>query len=359
MSALIRLTRSWLSRPASYAVLAPLVTIAGAATTIAAPILLEPASFSSFILLMSVFQYIADFDLGLARLVDRTFSKPCIDMTGRLRAVGLARALVAATMLAAVLIAAVISCSAPTALAGVAGVAFMLSNGPLAYYRATQDILAFTLTALLMQIGLSLPRLLGLLTGGVTGCMVALAAWYFMTAVVLNIPFAYVPTGRRTAPLWPLFADAFPLCIFSALWLLYLLSNRWVSFTVSSPIDAGLFGFGANLVVIGVGVFGLVAQAYYPRHLAEIDQVSLYRELSHLLVLITGGALVSVLFCRFGLQYIFPHFAGAASSSAVVLISGIPLCLCAWLIPLVIASSEGRGGKPRSCSVWRCSHSMA
>ena len=77
-------------------------------------------------------------------------------------------------MLAAVLIAAVISCSAPTALAGVAGVAFMLSNGPLAYYRATQDILAFTLAALLMQIGLSLPRLLGLLTGGVTGCMVAL-----------------------------------------------------------------------------------------------------------------------------------------------------------------------------------------
>ena len=60
MSTVISHSRAWLSRPIAYTICAPLLTITGAATTIAAPILLTPAGFSSFILLMSVYQYIAD-----------------------------------------------------------------------------------------------------------------------------------------------------------------------------------------------------------------------------------------------------------------------------------------------------------
>lgn len=339
MSTVISHSRAWLSRPIAYTICAPLLTITGAATTIAAPILLTPAGFSSFILLMSVYQYMADFDLGLARLADRMFSRPSDDLAGDLSAFITARLVVAGLLVGVIAIAAIFA-GWLTTLAGIAGVAFMLSNGPTAYYRASLQILPFTLAAVLMQIGFSLPRIAGLLVGGVGGCMLALAVWYVMTAVMLHQPFIHVLWHRPTLRLRTLFVQSLPLCVFSSLWSLYLLSNRWVCWSVSSASDAGLFGFGANLVVIGVGVITLVAQSYYPRHLTIMDRAALYRELRHLLTLITGGTIVGLLFCRLGLGLIFPQFSGAASSSAVLLISGVPLCLSTWLIPLVIARSE-------------------
>jgi O-antigen/teichoic acid export membrane protein len=333
---------SWrlaLSRPSTYAVIAPLMTIAGAATTIAAPILLTPATFGSFVLLMSLFQYLMELDLGLSRLADRTLSRPSDDLTGALRAFTLARFVVAGGLLIAVIIAALFT-GILTALAGIAGIAFMLSNGPLSFYRATSRTVPFILTALLMQTGLSLPRLSGLLAGGVAGCMIALAAWYVMIAVALNAPFVGLLWDQRPVRLRQLFAASFPLCVFNSLWWLYLLSNRWMSWSMSGATDAGLFGFGANLVAIGIGVFALVAQAYYPRHLATTNKAILYRELALLLVIIAAGSLAGMLFCRFGLRLIFPRFEGGGSAAAVLLISGVPMCLCAWLVPLVIARSD-------------------
>ena len=97
-----------------------------------------------------------------------------------------------------------------------------------------------------MQIGFSLPRVAGLLVGGVGGCMLALAVWYVMTAVMLHQPFTHVLWHRPTLRLRTLFVQSLPLCVFSSLWSLYLLSNRWVCWSVSSASDAGLFGFGAD-----------------------------------------------------------------------------------------------------------------
>src|SRR5271166_469555 len=141
---------NWLASPIGYTICGPLATIAGAGTTIAAPTLLDPASFARFALLISIFQYVSDFDLGLSRLMDRTFSGQGANRPDELRSFMLARLCVAACVSAAVLVAALGS-GALTAVAGMAGVAVMLSFGPVAFYRASSNTYAFTLTALLMQ----------------------------------------------------------------------------------------------------------------------------------------------------------------------------------------------------------------
>jgi hypothetical protein len=68
--------RRVLGNPRAYTILAPVLTVLGAATTIIVPSFLGPAQFIAFSLAMAVFQYVYDFDLGLSRLVDREFSQP-------------------------------------------------------------------------------------------------------------------------------------------------------------------------------------------------------------------------------------------------------------------------------------------
>jgi O-antigen/teichoic acid export membrane protein len=333
---------NWLGKPFGYTIFGPLATIAGTGTTIAAPILLDPAGFAQFVLLMSILQYVADFDLGLSRLMDRRFSGQNSNQADTLRSFMLARFCVAACVSTVVLIAA-LGNRPLTAVAGITGVAVMLSCGPLAFYRATSNTYAFTLTALLMQAGLSLPRFAGLWAGGVSGCLLAMAAWYLMTAVVINAPFFGMLRQRRPFEMRPvlgLLKESLPLCVFSSLWLLYLLSSRWFSWLMSNPTDAGLFALGANMLSVGIGIIVVVAPAYYPRHLAVRNTAALNRELNRLLVVLTVGVLVGGLCCRFGLELLFPQFRDAASSTAVMLMSGVPLGLCAWLIPLVIARSR-------------------
>jgi O-antigen/teichoic acid export membrane protein len=338
----IRRPLSWLSKPIGYAICGPLATIAGAGTTIAAPALLDPASFARFVLLISILQYVSDFDLGLSRLMDRIFSGRDSNQEGILRSFLLARLCVAACICALVLIAALGS-GPLTAVAGITGVVVMLSCGPIAYYRATSNTYAFAVTALLMQVGLILPRFAGLWVGGVSGCILAMAAWYLMTAVVINAPFFGVLRQQRLVDLRPipgLIKASLPLCVFSSLWLLYLLSSRWFSWLMSNPTDAGLFAFGANMLQVGIGIIAVVSPAYYPRHLASSDTDALNRQLAWLLVVLTAGVLIGGLCCRFGMALVFPHFRDGASSTAVALVAGVPLGLCAWLIPLVIARSK-------------------
>jgi O-antigen/teichoic acid export membrane protein len=330
---------AWLNKPFAYTLCAPLLTVMGAATTIAAPVLLTPADFIEFALLFSLFQYISDFDLGLSRLMDRRF--PAQDPASRLAEYGLfsvARFWVAAAISIVVLAAGAIN--PLVAVAGLGGVAFMISNGPVGYYRASSNLYSFSVSALLMQFGMSLPRLAGLLAGGVSGCVIVTSGWYVITAAINTLPFVrLLQTRYSLREVVSLLGTAAPLCAFSSLWLLYMLSSRWFSWLLTTPTNAGLFAFGANLLTVGVGVISLVAPAFYPRYLASLQKGALSRELFCLLGIVTVGVLAADTFCRFGLSVLFPHFSSAASSTAVILISGIPLCLCAWLIPLVIAKS--------------------
>ena len=119
-----------------------------------------------------------------------------------------------------------------------------------------------------------------------------------------------------------------------------MLASRWFSWLVSSTTtEAGLFAFGANLVAVGIAMIGMVGQAYYPRHLIQMDKNALFSELVHVALVVTGGSLIGIVVCRFGLRFVFPHFSAATSTTATLLIAGIPLSLSAWLIPLAIARS--------------------
>jgi hypothetical protein len=331
---------SWLNNPIAMTFSVPLLTVAGAATTIATPLLLSPERFAGFALLLSIFQYVSDFDLGLSRLSDRTLTRVGSDVARAIQQLLIARFVIAAMIMVVVSLAAIFT-GALTAVVGLAGVAFMLSCGPLSFYRAKSNIRGLTMATIIMQFGMSLPRFGGLLVGGVSGYMLALAIWSVMTAVVLNLPFVdFLRLPRQPPRLIPLLAESLPLFAFSSIWFLYLLASRWFSWLVSSTTtEAGLFAFGANLVAVGIAMIGMVGQAYYPRHLIQMDKNALFSELVHVALVVTGGSLIGIVVCRFGLRLVFPHFAEAAAPTATLLIVGIPLCLCAWLIPLAIARS--------------------
>lgn len=70
-----RQLRQRLDSPLLFTLSTPLLSFLGAATTIIAPMILDPSSFVSFALLLSIFQYVGDFDLGLSRLSDRVLTQ--------------------------------------------------------------------------------------------------------------------------------------------------------------------------------------------------------------------------------------------------------------------------------------------
>ena len=342
----------WLGNRAAYTFGAPVLSLAGAAATVAAPLLLAPSRFGEYILLLSVFQYACASDLGLSQLADKA-------LTGRAADQGAAAAVSELVCARVMLVACLLLLAVPLAfglarggaltaanllVAAVGGIAFMLSNGPVSLYRAGSRVWEFTFAALLMQAGLSLPRLGGLVAGGVTGSFAALAAWYVLTAALLTQPLAAVLRARppmrvvaRTLRV------AAPLFAFNALWLLYLTANRWVSAKLSTPGNFGLFAFGANLVAVGVGVLSTVGQVHYPKHLVAAGapgaSVLLRRELLRLLGVAMAGTAAGVLACRYAVPVVFPQFAAAAAPSGALMAAGVPLSLTAWVLPLAIATS--------------------
>jgi O-antigen/teichoic acid export membrane protein len=341
----------WLGRRAAYTLGAPVLTLAGAFATVAAPLLLDPTRFGDYVLLLSIFQYACALDLGLSQLTDKSLAARGGEGSASMAELVWSRLAVAAgVLLLAVPLASALArpggelTAGNLLIAAAGGVAFMLSNGPVALYRAGSQVWEFTFAALSMQAGLSVPRLAGLVLGGVTGCFAALLAFYALTAALLNQPFAAAlcqrPSARAVART---LGAALPLFAFSALWLLYLTANRWISLALTDAEGFGLFAFGANLVVVGIGVLSTVGQVHYPKHLAgageEGAQARLGLELLRLLAVASAGTLAGVLACRYAIPVVFPKFAAAAEPSAALMASGIPLGLAGWLMPLVVAAS--------------------
>lgn len=341
----------WLGRRTAYTVGAPLLTLAGAATTVAAPLLLGPTTFGDYVLLLSIFQYACALDLGLSQLAERSLAVRGGEGAASVAELVWSRLAVAgnAFMLAGPL---AFFLARPGSdltagnlfLAAAGGIAFMVSNGPVALYRAGSRLWEFTFAALSMQAGLSLPRIAGLVLGGATGCFAALAAWYAFTAVLLNQPFKDMLRCRPPArAVVRTLRTALPLFAFNALWLAYLTGNRWIASALSDAFEFGLFAFGANLVAVGIGVLASVGQVHYPKHLAGAGedgaQVRLGRELRRLVGVTTIGTLAGVVLCLYGVPAIFPRFAAAAVPSAALMVSGVPLGLAVWLMPLVVAGS--------------------
>lgn len=330
---------AFLDHPLTFTVSVPMLTALGAASTVIAPILLDKIQFGLFALLLSLFQYISLFDLGLSRLCDKWLTQQdggAEELVGEL----LSARLIISVVLCGIAILSYFIASPLTAVAIIAGVLAMVSNGPISVYRARSQVAALTLSSFAMQFGMSLPRLAGLLIDGVRGCIVGCMMWFGIVGLVLHVPFAERLRPLKARRLLVILTASTPLFVLSTAWLMYQLANRWISWVISTPEDYGLFAFGANLVLIGLGIIGTVSQTYYPRHLLGTHGKRLQWELLTLGGLAAVGCIMLMPLCRYALAYAFPHFAQADASTAALACSGLPLCLSAWLIPLVIARTE-------------------
>ncbi|MFC0218936.1 family 16 glycosylhydrolase [Pseudochelatococcus lubricantis] len=342
---------AWLGRPAVYAMGAIVLTGLGAGTTIIAPRLLDPASFGAFTLLTSLFGYAGGADLGLSQLADRRIAGRA-DGAAQAAAIMRARWVVGGLVLALLLpLTMLISASSgalspfDSLLAATGGVAGMIANGPVTLFRAATRIWDFTFTALLLHAGMTFPRLMGILLGGVTGCFAALAVWYGACMLLLARPAARpAEAPERTLPI---VRAALPLFAFQAAWLVYLTANRWISSLVSTPYELGLFSFGASLATVGMSLLGTFSQVRYPALMTRMrasapDQASalLEREMMFVALAMIALAVLARLLAPPLVPLAFPGYGGAAPATVTLAVSCVPLGVLAWTMPMVIMEAR-------------------
>jgi len=342
---------SYLSHPAAYAIGAAIVTALSAGTTFVAPMLLGPESFGAFSLLTTFFQLTARSDFGLSQLADRELA------LGTNSQYGAHNILEARLLLGGVLFLAVAPIIVFTmqgyaglsaldiALTIIGGISAMIAVGPVTIYRASSKLWEFTALALALQLAMTFPRLMGLYIGGTTGCFAVLLVWYASFAVFFANPgrLQYFNFKYHLQ----LLRSALPLFIFSTMWLIYLFANRWISSSLSSVWDFGLFAFGANLTYIVIGTVGAIGQAFYPKLISEIGQASagtgsrgIVQQTHLILIGLSAPLSLALPFASFLINYIFPKFSSAIDATIMLSVSAVPLSIATWLLPVSIALSK-------------------
>ncbi len=346
---------AWLGRPVAYAFGTLLLTVIGSGATLMVARILDPVQFGTFALLTSLFTYASRADLGMSQLADK-------QIPGRPNAVA-ARAgpeilvmlwLVGGAVFAACVVVVLLvdgmGGSLPlfgTILAIGGGIMGMIANGPVTLFRAASRVWEFTVLALILQLGMTVPRLGGLMFGGVTGSFAAVAAYYTLCAILLARP---LPLRTHRPSFFAMARMALPLFAFNATWVFYLGANRWVSSMISSPRELGLFSFGASLAMIGLGVLATIAQVRYPKMLARMvghapkrDSAIVEREL----LLVTAGlgivAAVAVLIAGQVIALVFPAYTEATSATAALAVACVPLGTMVWIVPMIIVRSKSPG----------------
>ena len=342
----------WLLHPASFGLFATMLTVAGAGTSLLAPMLLDPAGFGAFALVSTLFQVLAACDLGMSQLADRRMvqnaSAPATQDSGPddILALRWLVALVIGGVIAPLAVVAVWWTQAlpplATGCAIVAAAAFMASNGLVSHYRTHGQPKAFIRTALLMQFGMTLPRLGGLMLGGVSGCFAALAVWYLGLAAVYIRPHPF-----RAPRLLVTLKAGLPLFAFNGLWLAYLAAGRWTSWGLSAnETDFGLLAFGSSFVLIGTGLIANISQMRYPQILRAASQSlphasrMMARDLLMLSLLVAVMTAVAIASAERLIEHLFPHYYPALAASLAVSLSGLPLALVGWTLPLTMSLSR-------------------
>jgi O-antigen/teichoic acid export membrane protein len=351
------LIRTVLNRPFTYAIASPLLSLASAGVGLLVPALLDPLQFGVFVLVSTVFQYAQIFDLGMAQLMDRTWGRQGVTEPRETEAmVGsilwLRLYIVLATT--AALVGTVLLVGIPGApswtllLAGLGGVLFTASMGPVTLYRARADCAPFTISAIALQLGMVLPRLIGLAAAGVTGCFAALLAWYSMTALVLNkraaAAYGRPPGASRSLSL---IGSAAPLALNVMLLSAFLTVHRWVSASVSTPEEFGLYAFGMNLLAMIVGAMAPIGQVYYPRRVQQIavDGLSRVRDrigidMGLLLVTMIAGCTLGQFLMPYLIDLVFPHYHEALRVAQISLLALVPITIVTWMMPLLLSVCE-------------------
>lgn len=358
---------AWIGRPSTYALGALVLTLLGCGTTLMAPRLLGPVEFGRFALLTTLFTYAGRVDLGLSQLADKQIvgkagpaaTKAARDILGALWLVGLLA--MAVTVPVALLLAGAEVAFSPldTVLAVGGGVMAMIANGPVTVYRAASRLWEFTALALILQLGMTAPRLAGLLYGGVTGTFAVLAVYYAILALLFARPVSSLPSLRSLAAMARL---SLPLFAFTAIWVFYLGANRWIASALSSPHDLGLFSFGASLAMIGLGLLSTIAQVRYPKLLVQMGQTGegrsgtigastagigtpgagamVERELLALTGLLAAIALAAILFAGPVIGFAFPAFTEATPSTIAFAAACVPLGVMTWMVPMIVVRSH-------------------
>lgn len=345
---------AWMRNPVSYGVGALILTLLGAGTTLIAPRLLEPSAFGAFALLSSLFTYAGSGDLGLSQLADRRIAGREEGIADEAIAIMQTRWIVGGLVLILILPLAVIATLfsetyiSPwaTALAVGGGVAAMIANGPITLFRAASKTWDFTFMAFILHAGMTAPRLLGLLLGGVTGCFAGLAVWYSACVIYLARPARSL---RQRRPALPILQASVPLFVFYACWIVFLTLNRWISSLLSTPLELGLFTFGASLATIGLSLLGTFSQLRYPLLLTRIRAAKpslaswlTEREILSLSFIMIAIALAARVLTQPFVHLAFPGYEAAIGVIEILAVACIPLGVLAWIMPMVIM----RTGRP-------------
>lgn len=339
----------WIGDGPVYAVGTLTLTVLGSGVMLMAPQLLEPAAFGSFALLTSLFIYVSRADFGLSQLADKQIPGRAqrqaetvgVDIVQALWLVGLAL-LVVGLPLAGVS-AGVGLPPVESALAIIGGIMAMIANGPVTVSRASARFWDFTVIALVLQFGMTIPRLAGLVIGGVTGTFAALTFYYAACALLFARPsLRYI----RAVPILAMARTALPLFVFNGMWILYLGANRWISAYLSSAHDLGLFSLSASLATIGLGLLSTIGQTRYPKLLvhhmrdAASCSVAIEREIVFVTTFLAAVAVVAVFAAAPTLAWLFSGYEAAAGSAVGLAVACIPLGAMTWMVPMLIVRSR-------------------
>jgi O-antigen/teichoic acid export membrane protein len=342
---------SFFTKPSAYVLSTLILTGLSSATTLAAPALLTAEQFASFVLLASFFQLAARLDFGLSELADRYghSSDNAYEHSNHLIQ---GRWLIAIALMPFIaLLSFVVSRNnnllSPLdlllALSG--GLLAMVAVGPVTVSRAKNNIKDFAILALTLQLGMTVPRLIGLVFGGTTGCYLALSLWYlvFATQSWRTLRFDTSKWQEIVSPL----RQSLPLFLCALMWLCTQFMPRWISASISSQHDFAQLAFAFNLMALATGTLTTIGQAYYPRYLVlhrEQKKAPLQNLIwKDLLILVCGtfvGLAIILPLIPYGLYLFYPRYYEARGETLIMVISLLPLVATLWYVPFILAISR-------------------
>jgi hypothetical protein len=325
------------------------------------PMILGPSEFGLYTIAELVARYLVIADLGLLLLLDRLI--PPLVASGDRAAADIitqhvlwARTLLGGTVGITVIIV-VISLAfsdhlpvgfASVLLAALAGTLGLIANGPVGAWRASSQYRALTLAAFFCNLGLSLPRVIGAWLGGVSGCFAALSVWAGLCAVIL---YRYLPLRASALPSLrngcALAVKALPLFAAFFGWSLYLPENRWVYAMIAGRAELGRFAFGSSMLMLVVATINIASNVYYPKLAGQIGTTPPYTLSARLvrdltMVCLCGGVccLGAIVLLPIVVEVAYPRFAEALPAARSLLVSGPPMVLASWLMPVIIAAGK-------------------
>ena len=355
LSRRVRVPRSFLL----YAMM-PALTGVNALVGLLLPVLLGPARFGQYAIVVTLSQYALIFDFGVAQLIDRRI--PVLLAEGRTaelqrftsEALWVRLYIAGGTLICGTV--ALVSAGAAWTLpfgAGtgvlslLVGVLSMLLVGPTAVYRATSQRRRFALVNNVWAIALAACRPVGVILGGIPGCFGTLAVCYAALVLWLqaDMPLTLADRpglGRTRAFL----AGGVPLFTASFVWGFYLTANRWVISSLASRVELGYFAFGSNIIYLLVGSIAALSQFYYPRVATRFAaggefsvSRSVMRDFCGLLLLAAALTAVGIAAGPRMIGVFYPKFVGAEATVRVLLVSLPCLVLSSWLMPLSLSTS--------------------